>query len=103
MIDNKIVNIITKASRASQQNRSDKVESEAKNIGFDIEISKERYTSPEKRQKIFDDLKDSYDNVIIQYQKIIHFSGNTPNQTIYILTKNWIEINDDSRGTYNTK
>ena len=87
MIDNKIVNIITKASRASQQNRSDKVESEAKNIGFDIEISKERYTSPEKRQKIFDDLKDSYGNVIIQYQKIIHFSGNTPNQTIYILDK----------------
>ena len=26
---------------------------------------------------------------------------NTP-KTIYIWTKNWIEINDDSRGTYNT-
>ena len=52
MIGNKIVNIITNASRASPQNRSDEVESEAKNIGFDIEISKERYTSPEKRQKI---------------------------------------------------
>ena len=53
MIGNKIVKIITKASRASPQNRSDKVESEAKNIGFDIELSKERYNSPEKKTENF--------------------------------------------------
>ena len=27
---------------------------------------------------------------------------NTPNQTSKFRTKNWVEINDDSRGTYNT-
>ena len=26
---------------------------------------------------------------------------NTPNQTTKFRTKNWVEINDDSRGTYN--
>ena len=28
---------------------------------------------------------------------------NTPNQPTKFRTKNWVEINDDSRGTYNTK
>ena len=27
---------------------------------------------------------------------------NTPNQSSKFITKNWIEINDDARGTYNT-
>ena len=27
---------------------------------------------------------------------------NTPNQTSKFRTKNWVEINDDARGTYNT-
>ena len=27
---------------------------------------------------------------------------NTPNQPTKFRTKNWVEINDDSRGTYNT-
>ena len=27
---------------------------------------------------------------------------NTPNQPIKFKTKNWVEINDESRGTYNT-
>ena len=29
-------------------------------------------------------------------------SDNTPNQPSKFWTKNWVEINDDSRGTYNT-
>ena len=31
--------------------------SEAENIGLDRELPKERYISPEKRQKIIDDLR----------------------------------------------
>ena len=38
----------------------------------------------------------------MEYQKIINLLDNTPNQTTKFRTKNWVEINDDSRGTYNT-
>ena len=37
----------------------------------------------------------------MQYQKIINLLDNTPNQSTKFKTKNWIEINDDSRGTHN--
>ena len=37
----------------------------------------------------------------MEYQKIIHLLGNTLNQATKCRTKNWIEINDDARGTYN--
>ena len=35
------------------------------------------------------------------YQKIINLLENAPNQPTKFRTKNWVEINDDSRGTYN--
>ena len=35
-------------------------------------------------------------------QKIINLLGNIPNQPSKFRTKNWVEINDESRGTYNT-
>ena len=35
-------------------------------------------------------------------QKIINLLDNTSNQPSKFRTKNWVEINDDSRGTYNT-
>ena len=35
------------------------------------------------------------------YQKVINLLGNTPNQLLKFRTKNWIEINDQSRGVYN--
>ena len=38
----------------------------------------------------------------MEYQKIINFSGNTPNQPSKFKTKNWVEINDESRKIYNT-
>ena len=38
----------------------------------------------------------------MEYQKTINLLGNTPNQPSKFRTKNWIEINDDARGTYNT-
>ena len=37
----------------------------------------------------------------MEYQKIINLSDNTPNQTVKFRTKNWVEINDESSGTYN--
>ena len=38
----------------------------------------------------------------MEYQKIINWSDSTPNQPTKFRTKNWVEINDDARGTYNT-
>ena len=36
----------------------------------------------------------------MKYQKI--WENNTTNQPFKFTTKNWVEINDDARGTYNT-
>ena len=38
----------------------------------------------------------------MEYQKLITLLNNTTNQPIKFRTKNWIEINDDACGTYNT-
>ena len=38
----------------------------------------------------------------MEYQKVINFPDNKPNQLSKFRTKSWIEINDDSRETYNT-
>ena len=38
----------------------------------------------------------------MEYQKIINLLDNTQNQPTNCRTKNWVEINDDARGTYNT-
>ena len=37
----------------------------------------------------------------MEYQKIIHMFDNTPNQPTKFITKNWVEVNDESCGTYN--
>ena len=37
----------------------------------------------------------------MEYQKIINLLDNTSNQLSKFRTKNWIEINDQSRGVYN--
>ena len=38
----------------------------------------------------------------MEYEKIINLLDNTPNQPSKLKTKNWVEINGDSRGWYNT-
>ena len=38
----------------------------------------------------------------MEYQQIINLLDNTSNQPSKFRTKNWVEINDDSQGTYNT-
>ena len=52
LISNKNTNRITKVSKSSVQNNSESIKNE-----HDQEISKERYISPEERQKIIDDLR----------------------------------------------
>ena len=37
----------------------------------------------------------------MEYQKIINLLDNTTNQTTEFRTKNWVEINDELRKTYN--
>ena len=37
----------------------------------------------------------------MEYQKIINLLDNKTNQPPKFRTKNWVEINDESRGTYN--
>ena len=38
----------------------------------------------------------------MEYKKIINLLDNTPNQPTIFRTKNWVEINDESHGAYNT-
>ena len=38
----------------------------------------------------------------MEYQKILNLFDNTSHQPSKFRTKNWVEINDESRGTYNT-
>ena len=38
----------------------------------------------------------------MEYQKIINLLDNLLNQPTKSMTKNWVEINGDSRWTYNT-
>ena len=37
----------------------------------------------------------------MKYQNIINLLDNTPNQPSKFKIKNWVEINDESQGTYN--
>ena len=39
----------------------------------------------------------------MEYQKIINLSENTPNQSSKLRTRNWVEINYESRVTYKNK
>ena len=42
-----------------------------------------------------------YNSIIMEYQKIINLLENTPNQPSKFRTKKWVEVDDESRGTYN--
>ena len=39
----------------------------------------------------------------MEFQKIINLLENTPNQPSKFRTKSWVEVNDESRRTYNAK
>ena len=57
MNDNKIADKITKFLKTLWQNTSEIVENDKENMKLDRVISEERYISPEKTQKIIDDLR----------------------------------------------
>ena len=78
------------------------------NISIDREILKKRYISPEilkknteKKDKKLLMIKDQYNNIRREYQKIINLFENTLNQPSKFGTKNLVGMNDDSRGTCN--
>ena len=57
LIGNKIANKITKASRTLPQNNSETVKNEDEDTGRGRKIPRERYISPENKQKINDNLR----------------------------------------------
>ena len=67
-----------------EQNNSEKVANEN-----DKETPKERYIPPKETQNIIDN-------------SFINLLENKPNKLTKFRTKRWVEINDESRGTYNT-
>ena len=74
------------------------------NLWDDKEIPKKRYISQKKKKKKIKEYwwpEMNYNNIIMEYQKIIDLLENTPNQPSKCRTKNWVEVNDESRGTYN--
>ena len=68
-------------------------ESEAENIGIVREISAERYISPEQRQQVVNKVRlIEQCNIIIQeYQKLVKFLDNTPNQPSKFRRKTWLK------------
>ena len=86
---NETADKITNFSRNSPQNTLETVESE-------IEVPEGRYISPEKNIENYRWLK----IIIMEYQEIINLLDNTRKQQSEATTKNWVEINGDSHGTY---
>ena len=58
-----------------------------------------RYTSPVKEQQIINELRLVY-NIIMEYRKIANLLNMASNQPPKLRTKNQVEINVESRGTY---
>ena len=69
---------ITKVSKNLQQNNTEAVNEHDKVIFKEGHISK------------------------IKYQKVTNLLDDTPNQPTKPITKNWVEINDDTPKSYNT-
>ena len=78
---NETADEITKVSKTSKQNNSEKIKNEHK-----TEIPKERYISPTQRQKIIDDLRLIY-GIIMEYWNIINLLDNTSHQPSKFTTK----------------
>ena len=101
LIGNKTVDKMTKVPKTSSKNSSETNEEE---------ILRERFISSEVRDKIIDDLKlrkENYwffkINIIMEYQKIINLLDDITNQSSEFKTRNWVETNDELRGTYDDK
>ena len=91
LIGNEIADKITSISKKSSKELQNQDE---------IEIPKERLTYLQKKDNKLLMNYDQYNNIILEYQKIINLIGNTPDQLSKFRTKTWIEINNQSRGVY---
>ena len=109
LIGNKIVDKITSVSKKKEFPNNDETEE-------DVEITthKKRYISPEERQHIIEELKLLPKNswwidvntivalqyIKMEYQKIANLLDIASNQPSKFRTRYWVEINDESGGTY---
>ena len=102
LIGNKTADKITNTSKASSQNSWKTAKREAENIELNIEIPKEICIAPEKRQQILGELR------LIEYinkmghHKIINLLDYQTTQPSKFGTKNWVKINNQSNGIYET-
>ena len=107
MVRNKIVNKITSVSKKSTKKSTKKLPT----IDEDEELTthKKRSISPEERQQIIDELRlvpKNYlpnilcNNIKMEYQKIANLLESTSDNPSKFRTRNWVEINDESRGNY---
>ena len=67
---------------------------------YKLRLTLKRYIFPEERQQLLKNIEGQYNNIIMEYQKIANLLDNETNQLSKFRTRNWIEINDESRGTY---
>ena len=94
MIGNNIADKITSVS--NKKSTKGLPSDERKEEDAEITAHKKRYVSPEERQQIIDELRSVYKNGI---PKIANLLDNASNQPSKFRTRNWVEINDESRGT----
>ena len=92
LIGNKIADKITSVSKkfSTEHSKNDDANTE-------IEVPRKRYISPEEKRQIIDELR-----LLQQYNNRISkdLLDSKSNQSSEFRTKNWVEINDESRGTY---
>ena len=60
------------------------------------------YIYTKNRQKILIILKLIYNNIIMEYQKIINLLDDTTNPPSKFRARNWVATNDKSQGTYSS-
>ena len=63
------------------------------------QMYQKRCIPPEEDNKLLMN-EGQYNNIVMEYQKIANLLDNASNQPSKFRTKNWVEINDESRGTY---
>ena len=93
LIGNKIGNKFTRVSKTLPQNNSETNEEE---------ILTERYISRRKTENYWwSKINIIIYNLIMEHQKIVILLDDTTNEPSIFKTRNWVEINDEWRGTYN--
>ena len=99
LIGNRIADKITKSPKLHHRRFQKQLQMKPKRLSIKKKnLKKDTYIQKKDRMMIWDE----YNGLIMEYQKVINLIGNTPNQPCKFRTKNWVEINDDSRGTYST-